>query len=130
MNVITAVFLVIWLVCLLAHVINIGFCIKRWLPMRRGKSARIPFINNINRTVMWGSTIISYVAVLLFFFFFDASLIEKAKLFAIIILIVPVQPVGLLLICEYCFLFNQNRQFSSRNSGTGDGSLSQDEKPN
>ena len=129
MNEITAVFLMVWIICLLAHVANIVSCMKRWLPMKKGKTPQAPFIKKRNKIILWSSTIISYIAIIFFCVFFDVSLMEKAKLFAIIVIIVPVQPVGILLIVEYCFLFNQNRKFSNSagnstmcsNNGTGNG---------
>lgn len=114
MNEITWTILVIWVLCGGAHVINIGFCIKRWLPMKKGRTPQKSFIKKSNRMVLWIATIISYVAVVLFCIFYDVSIMEKAKLFAIIVMIFPVHPTAIMLIVLYCFLFNQNRKYSSR----------------
>ena len=114
MNEVTGIFLVIWLLSIGTHAINIVFCMKRWLPMKKGLVPQKPFIRKKNRKVLWVATIVSYVAVIFFCFFYDTSIMGKAKLFAIIVMIIPVQPVAILLIVEYCFLFGQNRKYSSR----------------
>lgn len=64
MNEITAIFLVIWILCGGAHVINIGFCMKRWLPMKKGRAPQKPFVKKSNRMVLWIATIVSYVAII------------------------------------------------------------------
>lgn len=112
MNEITAIFLFIWILCLLANAVNIIICVKRWLPMRKGRTPCKPFVYKNNRVILWVSVISSYIAIILFCLFFDVSVMEKAKLFAILVLLAPTQPVGLILIIEYCFLFSQNRKYS------------------
>lgn len=112
MNKITSFFLLIAILCLLVHAINLIICLKRWLPMKKGKAEKRPFITKTNLIILWIAAIGFYVAVSFFCVFFSTDAMGKARLFGEILLLSPAHPVCLLIAGGYGYLFHYNRVFS------------------
>lgn len=111
MNEITAFFLLIAILSLLVHATNIIICLKQWIPMKKGKAEKRPFITKTNWMILRGATIVLFVAVTLFCVFYNTDVMGKVKLFAIILLVILIQPCGLLAVMEYIYLFRENKAF-------------------
>lgn len=117
MNTITVLILVVFCIALITLTINSLVLTCRWASMKKGRKPKQAFIEKGHRIVLWASLTIAYLAMFLFCIFYDTDPVTKAKL-CVIILLIPLHPLALILIVDYCYLFRQNREYSNMELST------------
>ena len=103
--------MLVWALAFLTIAGNAVFLILKWLPMKRGKAPKEPFIKKGNRRVLWFSMAMLYCSMALFSAFYNTDVMTKARIFAVAITLTQFLPQGMVLILAYSFLFDQNRKF-------------------
>ena len=121
MNNATIIFLIICVISIITISFDGLILMCRWASIKKGKTAPKPFIEKGHRMALWSSLVIGYLAFISLCIFYDADFMMKAKIFAIIAILIPVHPLGIILIVEYCFLFHKNREYSKIQNIMGQG---------